>query len=169
MTSSESHTLGGFAHLTARFFDVVTAPPLDRRERTTVSGWLRGANEETAFFGQSHADQRHGYSAALVVMRANPERIDLARAALLHDIGKRHAGLGPLGRVAASVAMRLRFPLRRRWALYRDHGPLAAAELAGAEPVVVEFARTHHGERPAAISPQEWDLLVRADSTRRGR
>jgi hypothetical protein len=169
VTASERHILGGFGHLATRFFDVVTARRLDRQERFTVRGWLGDANEAAAFFGQSDADQRHGYAAARVVVDSEPKRLDLVRAALLHDIGKRHSGLGPLGRVAASVAIRLRLPLTTRWALYRDHGRLAAAELAGSEAIVVEFARAHHGDRPGSITPEDWDLLVRADSMRRDR
>lgn len=117
--------------------------------------------EQEAFFAQSRADQRHGYEAA----RRVGELRQLVRAALLHDIGKRHAGLGLIGRVLVSAAAKLSLPLGRRGLLYLDHGELAAAELTalGAEPLVVEFARDHHGERPATIPPQDWTMLVRAD------
>ncbi|CAN5736027.1 hypothetical protein BH23ACT5_BH23ACT5_10920 [soil metagenome] len=169
MTTSDRHTLGGFGHLAARLVDVVTARALGRDERWRVRSWLATEHDEAAFFIQSNADQRHGYAAALVVESVEPGRVDLVRAALLHDIGKRHSNLGAMGRVCASLAMRMRLPLTKRWASYRDHGQLAAAELVESEPIVVEFARAHHGERPDSIPQGEWDLLVRADSARRGR
>ncbi len=131
--------------------------------------WLAGPHEATAFFAQAAADQRHGYASAQVAVAAAPGRRDLVRAALLHDIGKRHAALGPTARSAASVAIRLGLPLPARWKLYRDHGSLSAAELAGAEPIVIEFARHHHGSRPSSIPADDWDLLVRADAARIGR
>ncbi len=117
--------------------------------------------EEEAFFAQSRADQRHGYEAA----RRVGEQRQVVRAALVHDIGKRHAGLGLIGRVLVSAGAKLSLPVGRRGSLYLDHGGLAAAELTalGAEPLVVEFARDHHGERPTTISPDVWAMLIRAD------
>ena len=117
--------------------------------------------EEEVFFAQSRADQRHAYEAG----RRVGELRQVVRAALLHDIGKRHAGLGLIGRVLVSAVAKLSLPVGRRGSLYLDHGGLAAAELTalGAEPLVVEFARDHHGERPATISPEVWTMLIRAD------
>src|SRR5690606_36104872 len=113
-----------------------------------------------AFFSQHPADQRHGLSSAEYVTRHAPDRPDLRRAALLHDVGKRHAGLGVIERVLASLALRLRIPVRGRWALYRDHGRIAAAELTSEPELVRRFALHHHGEAPAEISPADWDILV---------
>lgn len=160
---------GRWSHLAARFVDVITSRPLDHIERAAVRQWLTKPTEVEGFFAQSDADQRHGYAAASAVLAEAPARLDLIRAALVHDIGKRHARLGPLARSLASVAIRLRLPLPARWELYRDHGPLSAAELAGAEPVVTDFARHHHGTRPTTIPPADWDVLVRADAARIGR
>ncbi len=52
-----------------------------------------------------------------------------------------------------------------RFAVYLDHGRIAAQELdrAGAEPLVVAFALHHHRERPEEISREDWDLLQAAD------
>lgn len=157
---------GSWTHLAARFYDVTTSNALAKGERDAVRRWLPEPHIQKAFFGQSRADQRHGFAAALHVVAQRPDRTDLIRAALVHDIGKRHARLGPLGRVMASVAIRLRLPLSARMALYRDHGRLGASELGGMERIVVDFTRDHHGHRPATIAVEDWETLVASDQAR---
>jgi hypothetical protein len=156
-------------HLVARFFDVATAKRLRPGEQQEVAGWLIDATERDMFWDQPAADQRHGLGAARYVARRQPERIDLIRAALLHDTGKRFARLGIVARSWASLLRLAGKSGRGRVAAYLDHGPLAAAELeaAGAEALVVDFARSHHGERPASISVDDWALLDEADRVRR--
>lgn len=154
---------GSLGHLTRRFFDVLLATPLDSAERAAIEGWLdRG--QAWAFFSQSDPDQRHGFHAALVTISGGAE-LEVIRAALLHDVGKRHARLGVLARSFASMAIRLGLPLTTRWRLYRDHGEIAARELAGlgCQRLIVDFARHHHGERPPGIPSATWDLLQLAD------
>jgi hypothetical protein len=150
-------------HLTRRFFDVLLAKSLDAAERAAVEEWL-DQGQAWIFFSQPDPDQRHGLHAGLVALGGGAE-LDVVRAALLHDVGKRHARLGIFGRSLASMAIRLRFPLTRRWKLYRDHGETAARELEGlsSEQLIVDFARHHHGERPPTIPGATWDLLQRAD------
>lgn len=155
---------GSPGHLTRRFFDVILARPLDGEDRHEIDGWL-STEEAALFYAQSQADQRHGYTAASAIRAEAPSDTIALRAALLHDVGKRHARLGVLGRVLASILILARIPLRGRLALYRDHGETGADELErlGAEPLVVDFARHHHGQRPDSIAPSTWDVLWRAD------
>ena len=121
-------------------------------------------------FGSSlRTDQRHGLGGARYVVGGHAERRDLARAALLHDVGKRHARLGVVGRVIASLLRLVGQVGTGRIATYLDHGALAATELsdAGTKGIVVEFARAHHDVRPGEISPDDWAILEAADQVRR--
>ncbi|MDP9143770.1 MAG: HDIG domain-containing protein [Actinomycetota bacterium] len=138
--------------------------PLNDDEIDAVRKWL-GPPEAEIFFSQADPDQRHGYHAASVVVGSGEKDVMVVRAALLHDVGKRHARLGLIGRSLASVLIRLRLPLTRRARLYRDHGEIGADDLAGlgCEAVVVDFARAHHGQRPVSISRAQWELLQSAD------
>lgn len=155
---------GSPAHLFRRFFDVLTAQGLTVVETEAVRHRLTPELGEL-FFSQPPADQRHAYQAGLVVVAGGQAHSDVVVAALMHDVGKRHSRLGVIGRSVASIAVRLHLPLGDRMTAYRDHGMLAARELAGAGavPLVVDFARHHHGERPSSISQQVWDLLLAAD------
>jgi len=155
---------GSLTHLTRRFFDVLTAAPLSTEEAAEVEGWL-GKPFAGLFFSQPHVDQRHGYEAARTVLSSDLDDHDVVVAAALHDIGKRHARLGLIGRSFTSVAMKTSLPMTARMRSYRDHGRVAAEELAdmSAPVVAIEFARHHHGERPASIPPRIWDTLQRAD------
>jgi hypothetical protein len=155
--------LGSLGHLTRRFFDVLFATPLDSGERAAIEGWL-DSGQAWVFFSQSDPDQRHGFHAALVSISGGAG-LEVIRAALLHDVGKRHARLGVVGRSFASIAIWLGLPLTRRWRLYRDHGEIAARELAelGCQGLIVDFARHHHGNRPTGFPTPTWDLLQLAD------
>lgn len=155
---------GLLSHLVSRFFTVLFARPLGPRDQAEAEGLLR-PEERRLFWSQPVADQRHGLDGARFVLAAQPGRRDLARAALLHDIGKRHAGLGVLGRVLAAV-LQWAGAAPGRLATYRDHGPFGAEELdaCGAEFLVVDFARHHHGARPDSIDAADWSLLQKADT-----
>jgi putative nucleotidyltransferase with HDIG domain len=158
---------GTWIHLTARFFDVVAAKPLTDSEVAEVQSWI-SPDEMVLFATQDHADQRHGYECGRDVHAAVPDRAELVRAAVLHDIGKRHARLGAVGRVFASIGIRLHLPLAGRFAMYARHGELAAEELAelGSPELVVTFARHHHGSRPGPFPPEDWEILEQADRAR---
>jgi putative nucleotidyltransferase with HDIG domain len=152
------------AHLFKRFFDVASARPLNDSERHDVIQWL---TPETAkvFFAQGIADQRHGHHAASMVTAGGVDDSAVIMTALLHDVGKRHARLGIIGRSVASMLILLGLPLSGRMQAYRDHGMVAARELAdlSVPSLVVDFALHHHGRRPATIDPGVWDVLVAAD------
>lgn len=154
---------GSLGHLTGRFFDVLLARPLTSIERALVQTWLTEELAE-AFFDQPHYDQRHGYEAGLTVLGAGLPG-DFVMAAVMHDSGKRHSGLGIGGRVIASLALKLKLPLTKRMRLYRDHGLTAASELAslGAPPVTIDYALHHHRSRPPTIEPEAWAILAEAD------
>jgi hypothetical protein len=160
--------LSGWRHLAARFLDVITSRPLDADERMLAMGWLR-PEEHRPFFEQAAADQRHALTSAAFVASIEPGRTDLIRAALLHDLGKRHAGLGWWGRTVAALWHRLGGRPTLRQAMYADHARLGAEELAGlgAEPMVVAVALHHHSEPPAGFPEGDWQLLISADRARR--
>lgn len=151
-------------HLIRRFWATLTARRLSPREQGEADGLLQ-PQEHSLFWAQPFFDQRHGLDGARRVLRARPGERKLARAALLHDVGKRHAELGVVGRSMASGLRLFGLPLRR-WSPYYDHGPIGADELeaAGAETEVVAWARHHPDrKRPDAISPQDWALLKESD------
>ncbi len=151
-------------HLACRFFESLRARSLSPSEQAEVAPLLRDA-DASLFWRQSPADQRHALDCARFVLEEAPGRSDLARAALLHDVGKNRARLGVLGRTMASGLRLLHLPAGGRLRTYLEHGPIGAEELesGGAENLVVSFARHHHRSRPAGIEVADWDLLCRAD------
>ncbi|NNC40664.1 MAG: hypothetical protein HKN95_08220 [Acidimicrobiia bacterium] len=162
----QGRELGSWWHLFRRFIEVATARRLSESERTFVDSLLDNRAEGSLFFGQARADRRHAFRAAHKMSLLAPGRRDLARAALLHDVGKRHARLGIVGRSVASALAKLRLRPSGRLAVYLDHGRLGAIDLdgAGCEAVVTGFAHHHHEIRPDSISRADWALLELADS-----
>ena len=76
-------------------------------------------------------------------------------AALLHDVGKVESGLGPLGRVVATLAqMSGRRRLAPRVERYLSHDRLGGEllERSGSDPLTVAWAREHH------LPPHRWTL-----------
>lgn len=152
-------------HLVRRFFGSLGS----RRPLPADQLWVGALLEHDLarlFWAQPVADQAHGIATARRIAETASDRPDLIRAALLHDVGKRHARLGVIGRSLASMVAILRLPLRGRFAAYISHGEAGAAELhfAGADSLTVAFAHHHHGARPKGFDPADWDLLVRADN-----
>lgn len=156
---------GSWAHLARRFVWSLRVAPLKGHEIEELAGLVDRPTLD-AFLGQAVTDQRHGYEAARHV-RDRHGRPELVVASLLHDLGKRHAGLGTAGRVVASVLSRLGLPAPGRLGVYLDHPRLGADELRelGHDPLTVDFAAHHHGSRPGSIAPADWAMLSEADST----
>ncbi len=159
---------GSLGHLAYRFFDVMTARRLTSAERALVETWL-GEDLAEIFFAQPGYDQRHGYEAGIAVLGSGLGE-DVIVAAVMHDTGKRHSGLGILGRVVASLLIKFDFGLTERMKLYRDHGITAAAELArrGAPSLAIDYALHHHRTRPPTIDPMTWAVLSEADGANAG-
>ncbi len=113
------------------------------------------------FFTMTVADQRHAFD---VYLRTGGDP-RLAEAALMHDIGKVAAPIGPLTRSFATVLAACHVPLTGSWAIYRDHGPIGAEMLAavGASDFTVTFTRTHPDPPPAGINTDSWERLAQAD------
>lgn len=155
---------GSLSHLAARFVDVATARELSDSERSAVERWLSPPLADL-FFDQPDHDQRHGYDAALSVIARGNAQPDVVIAALVHDIGKRHADLGLVGRSLASLLILTGMPLPDRFAVYRDHGLVGAAELgrAGAPSLAIDFCLHHHDERPQTVDQDIWEDLIAAD------
>ncbi|MDX1448091.1 MAG: HDIG domain-containing protein [Acidimicrobiia bacterium] len=155
---------GSWAHLARRFFWTLRAGDLTATELAEVERLLT-PRQFALFVEQGPADRRHGWDAGRTVAKETDD-LEVIRAALLHDIGKRHARLGVIGRTVASVLARLRIPAPGRLGLYLGHAALGAEELAaaGSSALVVDFTHTHHGRKPAGIEQATWDLLVRADT-----
>ncbi len=164
MDHATAGVIAHFRHLVRRFFEVLGARPLSPAEQAEAARWLNGA-ETGLFWSQPVADQRHGLVSARVAAVAAPHRDDLVRAALLHDVGKRHSRLGVVGRSLASLLEILHLPTPGRLGRYLHHGPLGAEELAaaGAEPVVTAFAAFHHDARPPGVDAADWAVLIHAD------
>jgi len=150
-------------HLARRFFESLRARHPDIDDQGFVADHLSGA-AAAVFWEQPVADLAHAVRVARRVAQALPDRPELVRAALLHDVGKRSSGLGTLGRALATglswTPLRLPDAMRR----YRDHAAIGAAELAdiGCEAPAVDFARNHHG-MPDHIDPTAWSTLQAAD------
>ena len=151
-------------HLVRRFFAALRARRLGPAEQAEVARLLRPA-ETRLFWRQAPTDQRHGLQCARLIADRAPTRPDLARAALLHDVGKATVRLGAAARVLASGLSLLHLPAPGRLGDYLAHGPRGADELAaaGAEPLVVAYARHHHAARPSAVTTDDWGLLAAAD------
>ena len=152
-------------HLTARFLKSLRSRPLSPSEQAEAASLLR-SSEAVFFWGLGALDQRHSLDACRIVAEHSPGRRDLIRAALLHDVGKRHSDLGIPARVVASLLALARLPLPERFTRYLRHPDLGAADLngVGAEEIVVSYAAGHHGPRPPGADNDDWLLLRRADT-----
>jgi putative nucleotidyltransferase with HDIG domain len=131
--------------------------------------------ERAVFAAMANHDRRHAIGVARRAVDAlgpaAPE--DVAAAALLHDVGKVHARLGPVGRALATVRIarlgrsRVRDRVThgdraRRRAIYADHAAIGAADLRsrGARARVAGWAAVHHD--PSRWSESGFESAVTA-------
>ena len=152
--------MASFAHLAKR--GLTSALPLGprRRDQTWALEQLTDAESEL-WRRMSRSDRRHAAQVARRVQVAlgdGATRPVLA-AALLHDVGKIEAGLGPYRRVVATLSgMAVRHDpdviaawtrttgFTRRVGLYLQHDRLGGDLLgmAGSDPLTEAWARQHH-------------------------
>ena len=151
-------------HLVGRFFGHISAEPPGPEDQSFVHGYLNARCAEM-FWSQSFPDQRHAVDVARRVSIALPGDPGAVEAALVHDIGKRAAGIGPVSRSIATIldAAGLPMPARRR--IYRDHGRRGSVEIerAGCGELAILFARYHPGPAPAEVDAERWKVLHDAD------
>lgn len=153
------------AHLARGFFRSLRATRPAPGEQLLVAATL-SPSLARLFWSQPVPDLAHALRCARAVAAIAPRRADLIAAALLHDVGKRHSGLGTLGRSVATVLSILRLPMGKSFRSYVDHGKIGAAELRAFEVdrIVWEFAGHHHEPAPAGIDQGDWELLSSADN-----
>jgi hypothetical protein len=152
-------------HLVRRFFGSLRARAASPSEQAMLSATLSEPSLRL-FVAQPAMDQRHALRTATRIPADAPARIDLVRAALLHDIGKTPSDLGVVGRSVASLLAMARLPRTSRMRSYLDHGAIGAGALdaAGETGIVLAFA-AHHGrpQSPPGVDPVGWEILRRAD------
>lgn len=156
---------GGIPHLARRFFRALRARYPGPDDQRLVADLLT-ADEAALFWSQPVQDLDHSVAAARRVLLARPGRYDLARAVLLHDVGKIEARIGVLGRSVATVLAALRLPMSRRMRAYIDHGEIGARMLAaiGVDGIPEVYARYHTAKGiPPGIDPDDWETLIAAD------
>lgn len=156
--------LGRLPHLVRRFFGFLVAPPLGPVDQAFVGRHL-GREPAFLFWDQQVSDQRHAVDMARRVSATLPGDQGAIRAALLHDVGKRHSALGALGRSLATLLDGFSLPMSARMRAYGLHGPLGADDLeaAGCGDLEISFARHHGGAMPASVEPTRWRALLDAD------
>jgi putative nucleotidyltransferase with HDIG domain len=164
-------------HLTRGFFGALRAREPDTPDRLWVETLLTEP-ELACWQGMSRADKAESIAVARAAAR------DLGRdadsrwlaAALLHDVGKTDARLGPVRRAGATVIGAVVSHGRaRRWpnrvGLYISHDDRGASRLreAGARPEVTAWSAAHHRPEmwPASgIPPEICEILADADNER---
>jgi hypothetical protein len=149
------------SHLARRFFGALRPG----RPRTSDVAWVElvlDPPELELWARMANHDRRHSIAVARRVQHAlagsagadDPRWIS---AALLHDVGKLDAGLGVLGRVAATLAGAAaghdmaeawseKRGVTRRFGLYLRHAELGETRLRviGARPEAAAWAGAHH-------------------------
>ncbi len=174
-------SVSGLRHLVERFFRMLRRGGPSTADDAWALSMLT-VGERPLFTGMGPADRRHAIDGARAVGETVPEpfRGDAIEAALVHDVGKRHARLGVVGRSEATMVGWLIRSDARRTALadgrswpgrvgrYLRHDVVGAREVAAAGGSALAVAWTadhHHARRLAALpaSPAVVAALVAAD------
>lgn len=158
------------AHLVARFVRVVRAAPPDAADDAWAAGFLTPGGA-ALYAAMPDADRRHAVDGGRLVAGAlapdDPDRAGAVEAALVHDVGKRHARLGPVGRSVATVVGWVVRSDGRRAVLARRGGPTgrigrylrhdlvgaAEVEAAGGSALATAWTRDHHHPARFAALP----------------
>jgi putative nucleotidyltransferase with HDIG domain len=152
-------------HLAKRFFGSLSRREPDVEAQEWVLTQLN-VGERELWSRMSAADRRHAIGVAervLEMLREEATRPVVA-AALLHDVGKVDAQIGPVGRALATVIDRRTGP--SRFARYRRHDQIGAAMLDRAEsdPLTIAWTREHHlAEVNWSLPPEVARALKAAD------
>jgi hypothetical protein len=137
--------MSSIAHLARRFVTSLGARPPAPADVAWAQSWL-GDRERALWSSMDASDRRHAIEVARRFRERRPEadRAEMA-GALLHDVGKTASRLGPIGRVAATLAG----PRTERFRKYHEHEAIGAelAAAAGSDAVTVALVR---GDGPAA-------------------
>lgn len=141
-------------HLVKRFVgSLSSAPPAVADEAWAMTNLTMA--EAELWSRMAVQDRRHSIEVArrFAELRPAATREEMA-GALLHDAGKRQAGLGTFGRVLATVVG----PRTTRFREYHDHERIGAewAALANADPATIELIC---GEGPAAADLRAADEI----------
>lgn len=132
------------------------------------------SQEYALFLSMSPGDQEHGLRVWRALCSSGRCPPALAKAALLHDVGKAGCGLGPLGRslcvVLRRLAPRLLASLAEegsawwgsRFRAYLDHAAIGAGRcaLAGSPAETVALVRYHDSDEPQDLSDAIQDMLL---------
>ena len=165
------------AHLARRFVTSLRPRAVDAADRAWVRLILT-PSEVAVWETLGRADRAESVAVARRAASALGPDADprWLAAALLHDVGKRDARLGTVGRAFATLVAGVASHGRaRRWpnriGRYIAHDDLGAAVLAAADarPQVAAWAAAHHRpERRAAsgIPPEICEVLAAADGER---
>jgi hypothetical protein len=159
VSAEAASTLGSVRHLVARFFRSLRSSVPTPADESWAAGFLTPAEWEL-FAAMPPVDRQHALHGARMVERSVPEpfRHDVIEAALVHDVGKRHAQLGVIGRsVATTIGWVVRSDTRRAWLAdargwpgrvgrYLRHDVVGAAEVAaaGGTRLAVGWTADHH-------------------------
>lgn len=124
-------------HLVPRFLGSLSDTPPSADDEAWVAEHLLDG-ERSLWAQLSNQDRRHSVTVArrFVEVRPQANRAQIA-GAILHDIGKIECGLGPYGRVVATLVGRR----TARFRSYHDHEDIGAQMVAdaGSDPATIQL------------------------------